>query len=157
MYMHIYVHVRLETDPQEFPNNWKFNHKGMNISNCVGFQMRWNLRKFFLGIAIFAFFIIFSNNRKCLFGVDLGVFPKTKIYLPNYQKALLIERLRKPNFGSIWRYSTVTGLEVKNRSRTVGKFRSIWTQTESNFRFKFRSITDFRSPALVSGVRRILS
>ena len=39
----------------------------MNFANCVGFQMRWNLReKTALGLAIFPFFIKFSNKRKRL-------------------------------------------------------------------------------------------
>ena len=48
-------------------DNWKFNGRGMNFANCVGFQMRWNLReKTALGLAIFAFFIKFCNKRKRL-------------------------------------------------------------------------------------------
>ena len=48
-------------------DNWKFNGRGMNFANCVGFQMRWNMReKTALGLAIFAFFIKFCNKRKRL-------------------------------------------------------------------------------------------
>ena len=56
-----YEHACLETRS----DNWKFNGRGMNFANCVGFQMRWNLReKTALGLAIFAFFIKFCNKRK---------------------------------------------------------------------------------------------
>ena len=59
----LYEHACLETRS----DNWKFNGRGMNFANCVGFQMRWNLReKTALGLAIFAFFIKFCNKRKRL-------------------------------------------------------------------------------------------
>ena len=69
----------------------------------------------------------------------------------------LIERFSKPNFGSIRRFRTVTGLEIENwiekRGRTVRKFRSTRPRTESNFRF---GLTSCRSQNLPSEVRSLL-
>ena len=54
-----------------------------------------------------------------------------------------LERFSKPNFGSIRRFRTMTGLEIENWiekcGRTVRKFRSTWPRTESNFRFGLTS------------------
>ena len=54
-----------------------------------------------------------------------------------------LERFSKPNFGSIWRFRTMTGLEIENWiekcGRTVGKFRLTRPRTESNFRFGLTS------------------
>ena len=68
-----------------------------------------------------------------------------------------LERFSKPNFGSIRRFRTMTGLEIENwiekRGRTVRKFRSTRPRTESNFRF---GLTSRRSQNLPSEVRSLL-
>ena len=68
-----------------------------------------------------------------------------------------LERFSKPNFGSIRRFRTMTGLEMENwiekRGRTVQKFRSTRPRTESNFRF---GLTSCRSQNLPSEVRSLL-
>ena len=68
-----------------------------------------------------------------------------------------LERFSKPNFGSIRRFRTMTGLEIENwiekRGRTVRKFRSTRPRTESNFRF---GLTSCRSQNLPSEVRSLL-
>ena len=74
-----------------------------------------------------------------------------------FNLVFLIERFSKPNFGSIRRFRTMTGLEIENwiekRGRTVRKFRSTRPRTESNFRF---GLTSCRSPNLPSEVRSLL-
>ena len=63
----------------------------------------------------------------------------------------------KPNFGSIRRFRTMTGLEIENwiekRGWTVRKFRSTRPRTESNFRF---GLTSCRSQNLPTEVRSLL-
>ena len=70
---------------------------------------------------------------------------------------LTIERFSKPNFGSIRRFRTMTGLEIEswieNRGRTVRKFRSTRPRTESNIRF---GLTSCRSQNLPTEVRSLL-
>ena len=70
--------------------------------------------------------------------------------------SVLIERFSKPNFGSIRRFRTMTGLEIENwiekRGRTVRKFRSTSPRTESNFRF---GLTSCRSQNLPTEVRSL--
>ena len=80
-----------------------------------------------------------------------------------------LERFSKPNFGSIRRFRTMTGLEIENwiekRDRTVRKFRSTRPRTESNFRFGLTSCrsqnlpsVQFWSPvAPLSGIRQFFS
>ena len=69
----------------------------------------------------------------------------------------IIERFSKPNFGSIRRFRTMTGLEIENwiekRGRTVRKFRSTRPRTESDFRF---GLTSCRSQNLPTEVRSLL-
>ena len=70
---------------------------------------------------------------------------------------VVLERFSKPNFGSIRRFRTMTGLEIENwiekRGRTVRKFRSTRPRTESNFRF---GLTSCRSQNLPTEVRSLL-
>ena len=78
----------------------------------------------------------------------------TELY-QSYQE--IIERFSKPNFGSIRRFQTMTGLEIENWiekcGRTVRKFRSTRPRTESNFRF---GLTSSRSQNLPTDVRSLL-
>ena len=75
----------------------------------------------------------------------------------NVKRDQSIERFSKPNFGSIQRFRTMTGLEIENwiekRGRTVRKFRSTRPRTESNFRF---GLTSCRSQDLPTKVRSLL-
>ena len=65
----------------------------------------------------------------------------------------LVERFSKPNFGSIRRFRTMTGLEIENwiekRGRTVRKFRSTRPRTESNFQFRLTSCRSQNLPTEV--------
>ena len=80
-----------------------------------------------------------------------------------------LERFSKPNFGSIRRFRTMTGLEIENwiekRGRTVRKFRSTRPRTESNFRFGLTSCRSQNLPSVkfwspvapLSGIRQFFS
>ena len=83
----------------------------------------------------------------------------------NIVTAEILERFSKPNFGSIRRFRTMTGLEIENwiekRGRTVRKFRSTRPRTESNFRFGLTSCRSQNRPTTVwspvaplSGIRQ---
>ena len=67
------------------------------------------------------------------------------------------EGFSKPNFGSIRRFRTMTGLEIENwiekHGQTVRKFRSTRPKTESNFRF---GLTSCRSQNLPTEVLSLL-
>ena len=74
-----------------------------------------------------------------------------------FSEGYLLERFSKPNFGSIRRFRTMTGLEIENWiekcGRTVRKFRSTRPRTESNFRF---GLTSCGSQNLPTEVRLLL-
>ena len=85
-----YEHACLETRS----DNWKFNGRGMNFANCVGFQMRWNLReKTALLLAIFAFFIKFCNKRKHLLSEKLDcTYAAMLVTMPSLVRASSVSR-----------------------------------------------------------------
>ena len=76
-------------------------------------------------------------------------------FCDNQNHPAIIERFSKPNFCSIRRFRTMTGLEIENWiekcGRTVRKFRLTRPRTESNFRF---GLTSCRSQNLSTEVRR---
>ena len=85
--------------------------------------------------------------------VCVGV-QRREFWLGVLRSATLLERFGKPNFGSIRRFRTMTGLAIENWiekcSQTVRKFWSTWPRTESNFRF---GLTSCRSQNMPSEVR----
>ena len=83
--------------------------------------------------------------------------PAEKRTQTRIRELIVLERFSKPNFGSIRRFRTMTGLEIENwiekRGRTVRKFRSTRPRTESNFRF---GLTSCQSQNLPTEVRSLL-